>query len=66
MVFYNNPERVERRHHYYHFTDEQTKDAQSISDLANITLLGDLRFAARTFATFSNTVSCKERETKGR
>lgn len=48
-----------------HFADEQTKDAGSINDLVNITLLGDLRFVARTFAPFPNRVSGKEREAKG-
>lgn len=65
-IFYNNPGRVEGRHHFTHSTDEQTEDAGSISDLANVTLLGHLEFSASTFATFTNKASGKEREAKGR
>lgn len=59
-IFHNSTERVEGRHHYSHWADEQTKDAGSISDLASITLLGDLGFVAKIFATFPNKVSGKE------
>lgn len=65
MTFHNNPKRVECIYRCSHFADEQTKDAGSINDLVNITLLGGLRFVARTFATFPNRVSGKEREAKG-
>lgn len=51
---------MEGRYHYSHWADEQTKDAGSISDLASITLLGDLGFVAKIFATFPNKVSGKE------
>ena len=66
MIFHNNPEVVEGNYCYSHCVDEQTKDAGSISDLANITLLRDLGFAARTFAIFLNRESGKDREAKGR
>ena len=57
---------MECRYHYFHFTEEQSEDAGRISNLANFTLLEDLGFASRTFATFPSTVSGKEREIKGR